>query len=167
MSSSTLTEIFNMCKYSIEINPREFISIMFSLKEPLVSWKIIQDTIENLDFNPIELGIFCTINTNGVLLTEEIFNFCKKNYINLHISLDGPKDIHDDQRVYRNKNKELSSWEKVMEIVKKYPNAPQLSYMCTLNEKNLYRTKEIFHFLSSLPISNFVYSLNKFDKWDK
>ena len=70
MSSSTLTNIFEMCKYSMEVNPREFISIIFSLKEPLVSWNVIRETIDSLDFNLSELKIFCTIYINGVLLTE-------------------------------------------------------------------------------------------------
>lgn len=167
MNTQTLQEIFQLCKYSMEINPREFISIMFSLKEPLVSWTTIEQTFKNLDFDPIDYNIFCTINTNGVLLTEDIYNFCTSHNISLHISLDGPKDIHDEERVYRGKhNQQLSSWEKVMDIIHKYPNAPLLSYMCTLNKKNLHRTQEIFEFLSSLPISNFVYSLNKFDDWD-
>jgi uncharacterized protein len=152
----------------MEVNPREFISIMFSLKEPLVSWSIIQETLDNLDFNPNDFGIFYTINSNGVLLTKEIYDYCDQRNISIHISLDGPKDIHDELRIYRNcHNEEKSSWEKVMKIIEQYPNSRLLSFMCTLNKKNLHRTKEIFNFLSSLPISGFVYSLNKFDDWDK
>jgi sulfatase maturation enzyme AslB (radical SAM superfamily) len=50
MSKDTLKNIFLMCKYSMEINPRDFISIMFSLKEPLMSWDTIKNTIDDLNF---------------------------------------------------------------------------------------------------------------------
>lgn len=167
MSEETLTNIFLMCKYSMEINPRDFISVMFSLKEPLLSWNVIKNTIDNLDFDLDKYNIFCTINTNGVLLTDDILKYCQDHYIDIHISLDGPKDIHDKRRVYRGiNNKNLSSHDKVMEIIKKYPNCPKLSYMTTINKEDLDRIEEIFNYMSSLPISCFVYALNKFDNWD-
>jgi uncharacterized protein len=94
----------------MEVNPRNFISIKFSLKEPLVSWNIIENAINELDFDLLDYKIFCTINTNGVLLTDEIIAYCRDKLIDIHISLDGPKDIHDGRRVYRDKNnKNLSS----------------------------------------------------------
>lgn len=168
MNKETLINIFLMCKYSMEVNPREFISVMFSLKEPLVSWKIIQETIDELNFKLDEYNIFCTINSNGVLLTDEIIEYCREHYIDIHLSLDGPKDIHDKRRIYRGNNKEnLSSHDKLMEIIKKYPNYPRLSYMTTINKEDLERIEEIFNYMSSLPISCFVYALNKFDDWDK
>lgn len=167
MSKDTLKNIFLMCKYSMEINPRDFISIMFSLKEPLMSWDIIQTTIDNLDFQLNDYNIFCTMNTNGVLLTEEILNYCKSHHISIHISLDGPKDIHDKRRIYRGKNKEdLSSYDKILEIINNHPNDYNLSFMTTLHKEDLNRTEEIFNFMTSLPISCFVYALNKFDNWD-
>jgi hypothetical protein len=39
--------------------------------------------------------------------------------------------------------------------------------MTTLHKEDLNRTEEIFNFMSSLPISCFVYALNKFDNWDE
>lgn len=118
MSTNTLINIFKLCKYSMEINPRDFISIMFSLKEPLVSWNVIKNAIDSLDFDLRDYGIFCTFNTNGVLLTDDIIEYCKKHSIDIHVSLDGPKDIHDKRRVYRNdKNQDLSSHEKVLNII--------------------------------------------------
>lgn len=118
MSTDTLTNIFKLCRYSMEINPRDFISIMFSLKEPLMSWNVIKNAIDSLDFDLRDYGIFCTFNTNGVLLTDDIIEYCKKHSIDIHVSLDGPKDIHDKRRVYRNnKNQDLSSHEKVLNII--------------------------------------------------
>ena len=167
MTSNTLIKIFEMCKLSQEIYKKNFISIMFSLKEPLVSWNIIQQAIDSLTFSLEEYNIFLTINTNGVLLTSEIISYCREHLIDLHISLDGPKDIHDRERIYRGKNSQnLSSWDKVMSIINKYPNYNYMSFMTTLNLKDIDRIEEIFHFMSNLPISKWIYSVNKFENWD-
>jgi GTP-binding protein EngB required for normal cell division len=39
--------------------------------------------------------------------------------------------------------------------------------MTTINKEDLSRIEEIFNYMTSLPISGFVYALNKFDKWDE
>ena len=167
MSCDTLIHVFEMCKKSQEIHKKDFISIMFALKEPLVSWKIIQQAIDSLSFSPDKYNIFLTINTNGVLLTPTIITYCREHLIDLHISLDGPQDIHDRERIYRGHNKEyLSSWSKVMDIIKQYPNYNYMSFMTTLNLKDLDRVEEIFHFMSNLPISKWIYSVNKFEDWN-
>lgn len=38
--------------------------------------------------------------------------------------------------------------------------------MTTLNKEDILRTEEIFMYMTNLPISCFVYALNKFDDWD-
>ena len=161
MEKDTLYNIFQLCKFSMEVNPREFISIMFSLKEPLVSWNIIKQVIDSLDFNLDDYNIFCTMNTNGVLLTDDIISYCREKFIDIHISLDGPADIHDNRRVYRGSNNQnLSSHSKIMDLIYKYPDYKHFSFMTTINKEDLYRVEEIFNYMTSLPISCFVYALN-------
>ncbi|MCL5016298.1 MAG: radical SAM protein [Patescibacteria group bacterium] len=41
-----------------------------------------------------------TLNTNGILLDEEILAQCKQTGAVVAISIDGPKEIHDQMRVY-------------------------------------------------------------------
>jgi uncharacterized protein len=102
----------------MEITPRDFISIIFTLKEPFVSWNTVKESIDTLDFKLEDYHIFLTFNTNGVLLTDDIIQYCRNRNIQIHISLDGPKDIHDKRRVYRGENnKNLSSFDKVYDII--------------------------------------------------
>ena len=42
-----------------------------------------------------------SVITNGTLVDDEIIEFCKEYDINIGLSLDGPQDIHDKNRVYR------------------------------------------------------------------
>ena len=161
MTADTLINVFLFCKESMIQNPRDFISIMFSLKEPLISWQTIKTALESLDFNLKDYEIYCTINTNGVLLTDEIANYCIQHGIDVHISLDGPKDIHDKRRVYRN-NESNSSWEKAIQFTK-YPN---FSFMTTLHKEDIDQILNIFNFMGSLP-NTWIYSLDNNDDWDQ
>jgi len=46
--------------------------------------------------------IHYTITTNGTCLDDDIIQFLEKNNINLVVSIDGPKKLHDLHRVYAN-----------------------------------------------------------------
>lgn len=167
MDEQTLRNIYQMARQLQESDhPQEFISLMYGLKEPMVSWKIIKKVFDSLDFDTEKLRIYSTINTNGVLITDEIFQYCQSHNIDLHVSLDGLQDIHDRGRVYRG-NKEGSSWKAVMDLIERHPNANYFSLMATIHKQDLGRITENFKFLASLPIKCFVYALNKFDNWDE
>ena len=43
-----------------------------------------------------------TITTNGVLLNDDIMDFCNKEMSNVVMSLDGRKDVNDRMRPFRN-----------------------------------------------------------------
>lgn len=164
MSTETLVKIFNFCKEKQEEDPQPFISIIFALKEPMMLWPRIRAAIDSLNYNLDDYKIFLTFNTNGVLLNDDILYYCQNHNIDLHISLDGPKDIHDRGRVYRG-NSAASSFDKVYKFLVDHPNFPYMSCMTTIHLQDLDRITEIFTFMSNLPISCWVYALNKFDPW--
>ena len=165
MELETFKNVLRMCKQAQEVHPQEYISVMPSLKEPMLSWNIIKRAIDELEFDIFDYKIFITINTNGVLITQDILHYCREKMIDLHISLDGPQNIHDRGRVYRG-NKTGSSWEKVMKLIEDNPNREYMSYMTTIHKQDLGRITEIFNFMSNLPIQCWVYALNKFDDWN-
>lgn len=113
MSLDTFRNVIKFCLESQQVNPREYISVMLSLKEPMLSWKNIKTIIEEFGEEMYQNKIFMTMNTNGVLLTQDRIDFMRKHLLDIHISLDGPKDIHDRRRVYRD-GSGRSSWEKIM-----------------------------------------------------
>ena len=43
-----------------------------------------------------------TLTTNGVLLNDEIMEFCNKEMSNVVLSLDGRKEVNDKMRPFRN-----------------------------------------------------------------
>ena len=43
-----------------------------------------------------------TLTTNGVLLNDEVMEFCNREMGNVVLSLDGRKEVHDKMRPFRN-----------------------------------------------------------------
>ena len=43
-----------------------------------------------------------TLTTNGVLLNDEVMEFCNREMSNVVLSLDGRKDVNDKMRPFRN-----------------------------------------------------------------
>jgi uncharacterized protein len=57
-----------------------------------------------------------SIQTNGVLISEEILNVCSKHYTSIAVSIDGPREVHDKFRVTHS---ELGTYEDVMKGIER------------------------------------------------
>ena len=76
-------------------------AISFYGGEPLLNFKLIKNLVEyikaNYDYHNIEFRI----TTNGFLLTDNVIDFIVDNNISIAISMDGPKEEHDRNRVLK------------------------------------------------------------------
>lgn len=65
--------------------------------EPLMNWDVVKETVryaremEKLHNKNIRF----TLTTNGMLIDDEVIDFCNKEMHNVVLSLDGRKDVHD------------------------------------------------------------------------
>lgn len=83
--------------------PNKKPAITFYGGEPLLEFNLLKDIINYTKTKvPLEDIIF-NISTNGTLLTEESINFFINNNVTIFISLDGPKEEHDRNRLFPNK----------------------------------------------------------------
>lgn len=68
--------------------------------EPLLNFKLIKKAVnyalEQFEGKKVDFGM----TTNGTLFNDEILEFLEKNRFHLLISLDGPRHIHDSNRVF-------------------------------------------------------------------
>lgn len=82
-----------------------------------------------------------TVNSNGILLDEEILNQCKKSGAVVAISIDGPKEVHDAMRVYPSGGGTFD------DVIKSYWLARRIGVkigICvTIDQHNLNRMDEI------------------------
>lgn len=78
----------------------EHVTIGFYGGEPLLALPLIRQVVAYSKelFDGKEISY--TITSNGTLLTDEIMRFLADEEIGLMISLDGPKEIHDKNRVF-------------------------------------------------------------------
>ena len=83
---------------------RRNLEVDFFGGEPLMNWQVVKDLvaygreqekIHNKNFR-------FTLTTNGVLLNDEIMEFCNREMSNVVLSLDGRREINDKMRPFRN-----------------------------------------------------------------
>lgn len=80
----------------------ERLNIGFYGGEPLLEFNKIKNAVEYIDEKYKGRKIDYSLTTNGTILNDEIINFFIKNDFNVLISLDGPKEMHDANRVFEN-----------------------------------------------------------------
>ncbi|MGM0470176.1 MAG: radical SAM protein [Promethearchaeati archaeon] len=81
---------------------RDKLSITFYGGEPLLRFPFIKKCVEYSRKIITDKPISYSLTTNGTLMTKEIAKFFKINNFNLVFSIDGPKEIHDRYRIYKN-----------------------------------------------------------------
>jgi uncharacterized protein len=72
--------------------------------ETLLNFPVVRDTVEYARSRAAELGkeIDFSLTTNATLLREEVIEFLAENRIGVTISIDGPKEMQDQFRVFSN-----------------------------------------------------------------
>lgn len=76
------------------------IGIGFYGGEPLIEFELIKEIVAYAKEVFTGKPILFSMTTNGSLLNEEIIKFLKENGFNLMISLDGPKEVNDQNRIF-------------------------------------------------------------------
>lgn len=82
---------------------RRNLEVDFFGGEPLMNWQVVKDLVaygreqEKLHNKNFRF----TLTTNGVLLDDEVMEFCNKEMGNVVLSIDGRKEVHDFMRPFR------------------------------------------------------------------
>lgn len=87
-------------KYCFDMrNPN--INLEFQGGEPLLNWDILKFLVEHIHkFNTTNKNIQVSLVTNGTLLDKEKVDFLVSNGVGICVSVDGPAQVHDSNRVY-------------------------------------------------------------------
>ena len=83
---------------------RHNLEVDFFGGEPLMNWEVVKQLVEygrSLEKEHNKKFGF-TLTTNGVLLNDEIMEFCNREMSNVVMSLDGRKEVNDYMRPTRN-----------------------------------------------------------------
>ncbi len=82
---------------------RRNLEVDFFGGEPLMNWQVVKDLVaygHELE-KTHDKNFRFTMTTNGVLLNDEIMDFCNKEMKNVVLSIDGRKEVHDRMRPFR------------------------------------------------------------------
>lgn len=94
---------FKAIDFLVENGDKSEISITFYGGEPLLEFQLLKEVIEYSKLVMPERRKHFSFTTNLTLLTEEMANyFSTVENLSILCSIDGPKEIHDEHRKYRN-----------------------------------------------------------------
>ncbi len=126
---------------------RRNLEVDFFGGEPLMNWDVVKKLVEyarsvekkhNKNFR-------FTLTTNGVLVDDDVIDFCNKEMSNVVLSLDGRKEVHDRFRVnYDGKGSYETVVPKFQEFVKRRNNKDYY-IRGTFTHNNTDFTNDIFH----------------------
>jgi len=119
---------FNIAKNSVDYLLKqspdlESYGIVFFGGEPLINFKLIQKVV---NYSITEIvnkrgkGVGFSMTTNGTILTDKIISFLKQYNFSITISIDGAKEDHDKNRVYKNGD---GSYEQIIKNIDKLKKA--------------------------------------------
>lgn len=126
---------------------RRNLEVDFFGGEPLMNWEVVkqlvkygreQEKIHNKNFR-------FTMTTNGVLVNDEVIEFCNKEMSNVVMSLDGRKEVHDHMRPFR---KGAGSYDLIVPKFQKWAESRhQDKYYArgTFTHHNLDFSKDVLH----------------------
>ncbi len=136
MSLETAKEAIDfLLTHSIDSND---INISFYGGEPLLAFDLIKDIVRYADKVFKGKKISHNMTSNGTLLDEEKIDFLIEHDFSLMISLDGPKEINDLNRIYPDGSGTYdSAMEKIRLVQEKYPDyADKLSISMVMDPSN-------------------------------
>lgn len=70
--------------------------------EPLLNFELIKMIVDYAKARSIGKSIGFSMTTNGSLLSEQVVSFLEANEIRILVSVDGNKEVHDSNRVFKN-----------------------------------------------------------------
>ncbi len=82
---------------------RRNLEVDFFGGEPLMNWKVVKELVAYGREQEVlhDKKFRFTLTTNGVLLDEEVMDFCDREMSNVVLSLDGRKAVNDRMRPFR------------------------------------------------------------------
>ena len=126
---------------------RRNLEVDFFGGEPLMNWDVVkelvsyarvQEKIHNKNFR-------FTLTTNGILIDDDVIDFCNKEMSNVVLSLDGRKEVHDRLRKdYQGRGSYDVIVPKFQEFVKRR-NGKNYYMRGTFTHNNIDFTNDIFH----------------------
>ena len=127
---------------------RRNLEVDFFGGEPLLNWDVVKRLVEygRSQEEAYNKKFRFTLTTNGVLLNDEVMEFCNREMGNVVLSLDGRKEINDKMRPFRGGQ---GSYDLIVPKFQKFAESrDQNNYYVrgTFTRENLDFSKDVLHY---------------------
>lgn len=138
-------------------------TILFYGGEPLMNFELLKKAVKYVKEK--KYNITFSMVSNGTLINNEIIDFIKNNNIDLGISIDGPQQITDENRVY--KNSTLGVYNDVINKIKLLQEKKvDFGLSITLSKSFMNIKEEFLDWIKELNVKNISYNLLHFTEKD-
>lgn len=127
------------------------LSFIYYGSEPLLNPDYVKKSIEKINEICKEVDVKREINiiTNATLITPDLVDCFKKYGVELAVSLDGPKEINDNTRIFKENNKgTFDEIKKAIELLKK--SKVNFGISCTIGPHNVNVLKENINYFKKI-----------------
>lgn len=133
-----------------ENNPR-VIDCTFHGGEPLLAGKVLKEVVQKLEKKEYSPRLQFSIQTNGTLITKKWAKYFKEKNFSVGISLDGPREINDQSRIYGNGK---GSFDQIMRGIRYLQDQDVgVGLITVVTKKNIDHLIEILEFCKDMKIS--------------
>lgn len=151
-------------------SPSPFIKIEFQGGEPLLNFSVVYEVVKYAEKvnKRIQKQLSFVLCTNLTLVTKEILDFLNKHNVLVSTSFDGPKDIHDANRIFKNGESSYDKFIENLELTRLVLGKDKVSALVTITKDNIFQLKRVideyirlgFHgiFLRSLNPYGYAYT---------
>lgn len=138
-------------------------TVIFYGGEPLVNWDIIKKVV--IESKKLCAPIEFSMVTNATLLDNEKIKFLAQNNVEVGISIDGPKNLNDKNRIYKNNNK--SVYDEVIKKIAILKNSKiKFGLSITISNDFLDNQEEVLNWLDKLNVKSIFYNLYHYTSFD-
>lgn len=180
-SSSTEQGTLNMTKETarrvvdtIFQCPSPSIKIEFQGGEPLINWNVVRYIVQYAETKNIKIkkNLEFVLCTNLMLINDEILKFLYEHSIQISTSLDGPKQLHDKNRLSRNGTSSYDVLLEKLTMTRKVFGLNGPSPLLTITKHHLNKLKDVVNEYVNLGFNGvFMRSLNPYgiakQQWDQ
>jgi len=126
-------------------SPSDEIKIEFQGGEPLLNWETVKETIEYAEQKnkKSRKALEFVVSTNLTLIDRNKLDYLKFHNVYISTSLDGPKSIHDKNRLLRTGGSSYDLFIKKLELTRNILGPDKVSALMTTTKDNLYRITDV------------------------
>ena len=141
-AQKALTLFFDLQKQSNQ----NYSEIRFFGGEPILNWPVIEQVFKYVKYLKNNIKVDYILNTNGTIITENIARKLALNKVNISVSLDGLRDVHNRFRKFKSGKGSFSRIDKNLDTL--ISSGCSVFISATIGNHNYNNLKELITYIA-------------------